>query len=88
MLRMVVPTLDAATYRCTNHDFGLKVVARAIPELRQLVHDLVVRWPNEVRQLDLGHRHQAVHGHADGTADDAQFAERRVDHAVITELVV
>ncbi len=39
------------------------------------------------RELDLGHRAQAVERHADRGADDAGLGERRVDHAVGAELV-
>jgi hypothetical protein len=35
-----------------------------------------------------GTGHEAVQRHADGRADDAALGERRVDHAVVAELVV
>jgi hypothetical protein len=36
-------------------------------------------------ELDLRHRHEAVHGQADRRADDAGLGQRRVHHPVAAE---
>ena len=43
---------------------------------------------DEVGELDLGHRHQAVDRRADGHADDARLRQRRVEHARLAVLGV
>ena len=55
---------------------------------RRLGQDLVERGEDEVGELDLGHRPQAVDGGADRDADDHRLGQRRVEHAVAAELVV
>ena len=77
---------DAAADGRADHELGGVLAARAVAELGQLVDDLVVGREDEVGELDLGHRHQAVERHADGAADDAALGERRVDDAVVAEL--
>src|SRR5690606_34094557 len=49
--------------------------------------DLVVRRPDEVRELDLRDGDEAVHGHPHGRADDTALAQGRIDHARVAELV-
>ena len=41
---------------------------------------------DEVRELDLGDRAQAVDGRTDRGADDHRLGERGVDHAIVAEL--
>ena len=60
----------------------------AIAELGQLVDDLIEGRKDEVGELDLRHRAQAVERHADRGADDAGLGQRRVDDALGSELVV
>jgi hypothetical protein len=38
-------------------------------------------------ELKLHHRPHAVHGHANGGADDARLGQRRVEHARLAELL-
>ena len=87
-LRVVVTAADASAHGRADHHLGVVLAAGPIPELRHLADDLVVRGIDEVRELDLRHGHEAVHRHADRGADDASLAERRVDHAVVAELLL
>src|SRR3954464_2913816 len=84
---MIVAAADTAADRRADHHLRAVIAPGAIAHLGQLVHDLVVRGPDEVGELDLWYRHQSVQGHAHGTADDAALAERRIDHAIFAELV-
>src|SRR4051812_34769007 len=83
---MVVPPLDPTADRRTDHELGGIFPTRSIAILGQLVHDLIVGRPNEVRELDFDHGHHAVQRHAHSATHDAVLAERRVDYAVFTEL--
>ena len=86
-LRVVEAAADAAADGRAHDHLGRVLAARAPAELRQLADDLVVRRVDEVRELDLRDRHEAVERHADRGADDAALGERRVDDAVVAELV-
>jgi hypothetical protein len=84
---VVVAAADAAADRRADDDRARVLAARAVPELGQLVHDLIEGREDEVAELDLRHRAQAVQGHADRGADDAGLGQRRVDHAIAAELL-
>ena len=61
------------------------LAAAAVAQLRQLVRDLIERRVHVIGKLNLGHRPQAVHAHADRHADDAAFGQRRVEHSMRAE---
>src|SRR5450631_858432 len=87
VLGVIVPALDAATDGRADHELGRVFPTRAVAVLRQLVDDLIVGRPDEIGELDLHHGHHAVQRHAHCAAHNAVFAERRIDHAVFTELL-
>ena len=87
-LRMVVAALDAAADRRADDQRRGIFAARPIAQLRQLVHDLVVRRVDEVRELNLGDGAQAVQRHADRGADDPRLGQRRVHAALGAEFLV
>ncbi len=71
-LRVIVPASDTAANRHA-HDHRRRVLAAgAIPELGQLVHDLIEGGIDVVPELDLWDRPQPVQGHPDRGADDAR----------------
>ena len=86
-LRVVGPAADAAADGRADDQLRRVLAARAVAVLGELADDLVVRGEDEVGELDLGDGHEAVERHADGGADDAALGERRVDDAVVAELV-
>ena len=54
-------------------------------KLREVARDLLERWIGEGVELNLDHRSQSVHRHADSGADDARLGQRRVEHSRLTE---
>jgi hypothetical protein len=87
-LRVVQRTVHAAAVgRADGHRQRHRSV-RAIAHARRLGQDLVEGGEDEVGELDLRHRPDAVDGHPDRRADDQRLGQRRVKHAVATELVV
>ena len=87
-LRVVVTALDSTSDRGADDERGGVLPSRAVAELPQLVHDLIEGGEDEVAELDLGHRLEAVHGHPDGGADDPALRERRIDDAGLAEFLV
>ena len=85
-LRVVQRAVDAAAVRRADHHRHAEPVVRAVAHPRRLGHDLVERRVDEVRELDLGDRPQAVHRGADRRADDHRLGQRRVDDPVVAEL--
>ena len=59
-----------------------------VAELRRLVEDRVQADPDEVHEHDLDDRPQAGHRRADGGADVAHLADRRIQDTVGTEPVI
>ena len=85
-LRVVERSVDpAAVRRADGHRHAVAVV-RAVAHPGRLGHDLVERREDEVGELDLRHRAQAVDGGPDGGTDDHRFRQRGVDDAVVAEL--
>src|SRR6056297_508736 len=66
---------------------------RPVPEIQFMgfiypAFDQIEGGVDEAHELNLGDGAEAVGGHADGGTDDARLRQRRVDHAVVAELVV
>ena len=78
--------MDPAAAGRADHQRDAEVAVRAIPDARGLRHDLVERGVDEVGELDLGDRQQAVERHPDRDADDAGLGERGVDDPMLAEL--
>src|SRR5690606_28758030 len=87
VLRVIVPAPDPSADGGADHHADRVLAPGPIPVLGELVHDLVVRRPDEVRELDLRDGDEAVHGHPHGRADDTALAQGRIDHARVAELV-
>src|SRR5262245_50541785 len=87
MLRMVVAAANPSANGGSNDHLGRILAAGAIPILRELVHHLVVRRPDEIRELNLRYRNEPVERHPDRASDDASLAERRVDDTIFSEFV-
>ena len=85
-LRVVERAVDAAAVRGADRHRHAVAVVRAVAHPRRLGHDLVERREDEVGELDLGDRPQAVDRRADRRADDHRFGQRRVDDPVVAEL--
>ena len=64
--------------RRPDHERHGELAAGEVVELRRLVEDLVHRHADEVEELDLAHGAHAGDGEADGVADRARLAQRRV----------
>src|SRR6516165_9545985 len=77
---------DAPAERDADDDRQRHQAARPVSHLRQLVDDLVGGREDEAVELDLAHRPVAAQREADGGADDPRLGERRVHHAVLTEV--
>src|SRR6267378_338540 len=86
-LRVVVAALDPASHRRADHHRRAVLAPAAVPQLGELVHDLIERREDEVRELDLRDRAQSVHRHPDRRTDDSRLGQRRVDHALGPELL-
>ena len=69
-LRVVEASVDSSAEGRPDHDRHRPVAVRPIARARRLADDLVKSWVDEVRELDLRDRHQAVQGRADRDADD------------------
>ena len=87
-LRVVQRAVDAAAIRRAERHRAREGAVRAEAHARRLGQDLVERREDEVGELDLRHRPQAVDRGADRDADDHRLGQRRVQHAVAAELVV
>lgn len=74
----------AADGNADRHRDGERA-AGASAHARGVRADLVVGRPEESLELNLGHRMQSAHRHADREADDSRLRERRVEHAVAAE---
>ena len=72
---------DAAAGRHAHDDRAGELAVGAIAQPRRLRDDLVVGRIDVVGELDLDAGPQAIGRHADRRADDAEFADRRVEAA-------
>ena len=84
-LGVVEPAVDAAAERRADHHRHRPVAVGPVPGAGRLADDLVERRVDEVGELDLGDRQEAVQRGADGDADDARLGERRVQDARLAE---
>jgi hypothetical protein len=80
-LAVRLPAEDAAAERRTHGDRRGELARRTIAQPRRFGHELVQPRIDIVGELDLGHRPQAIGGHAHRHADDAALADRRIEHA-------
>ena len=85
-LRVVQGAVHAAAVRRADDHRDAEAVVRAVAHPRGLGHQLVEGRVDEVGELDLGDRPQAVDGRADRGADDHRLGQRRVDDPVVAEL--
>ncbi len=84
-LGVVEGTMDpAAVGRSDGHGHADRVVG-PIAHPGRLGHDLVEGRVDEVCELDLGDRAQAVDGRPDRSPDDHRLGQRRVDDPVVAE---
>ena len=79
--------MDPAPVRGADHHRDAEVAVRSVPEPGGLGDDLVERRMDEVRELDLRDRQEAVQRHPDRDPDDPRFRQRRVDHPLLAELL-
>ncbi len=86
-LRVVQGAVDPAAARCADHHRYAEVAVRPVAQSSGLRDDLIERGMDEVRELDLGDREESVQRHPDRDPDDAGLRERRVDHALLAELL-
>jgi hypothetical protein len=85
---VVLDRADAAAERDPDHQWHLLPAARTEVQLRDLADDLVVRRVDEAVELDLAHRPIATEREADRRTDDPGLGERRVDHAILAEVLL
>ena len=85
-LRVLRPRAGArANHRADDHRH-IGATTEHVPELGDLVEDLVEANADEVDEHQLGHRPQAREGCATGHADDGGFGDRGVDDTAATKL--
>ena len=87
-LRVVERAMDSTAVWGPERHGTREGAVRAEAHPRRLREDLVERRKYEVGELDLRHGSKACDRGADRDADDHRFGERRIEHAVATELVV
>ena len=87
-LGVVLDRSDAAAEGDADDDWHLHLALRAVGVLRDLAHDLVIGGIDEAVELDLHDGAVAAQRHADRGADDAGLGERRVDDAVLAEVLL
>jgi hypothetical protein len=79
--------VHTSAVRGPDHERTAEVAVRAVPDAGGLRHDLIEGRVDEVGELDLGHRPQAVQGHADADPHDHGLGQRRIDHPHLAELL-
>jgi hypothetical protein len=79
---MRLSAADAAAARRANGHRREELPGAAIANARKLAGDLIEARVDVIRELNFGHRPQAVHTHADGGGDDAALRDRCVDDAI------
>ncbi len=84
-LRVVQPAVNPAAERGPDHDGHAPVAIRPVPRPRRLADDLVEGGMDEVGELDLGDRDEAVERRPDRNADDRRLRERGVEHTRLAE---
>ena len=73
--------------RAAEHDRQLELPARHLPDLGRVVDDLIDRDEREVQGHELDDRPQPDHRRADADAGEAALGDRRVDDALLAELL-
>src|SRR4051812_19323801 len=87
-LGVVLGRMDARAAGRAQHHRATQPSLRPMPQASGVVQDLVDRRIGEARELDFGHRPQALGGHADRHAGDQPLGERRVGDALGTEALL
>ena len=87
-LRVLRPHAHPGDDRRADHERHGELAAREVVQLRGLVEDLVHRDADEVEELDLAHCADAGDREADGVADRARLAERRVADPLLAVVLV
>src|SRR5690606_20481353 len=72
----------AAAGRHADDDRASELARRTVAQSRRLRHDLVIGRIDVVGELHLDAGPEAIRRHADCRADNAEFADRRVEAAV------
>src|SRR5439155_8327311 len=71
-----------------NADGDRQRNARAVPVLGYVADDLLESRIDETVELDLRNRPEAAQGQADRDTDDRRFCQRRVEDALLAELLL
>src|SRR5688572_12550724 len=79
---------NTAADRSADHHRRRILSSRPVAIFGELADDLIERGKNEVGELNLRDRTQAIERHTDRGADDSALGERRVDRAIRAELFV
>jgi len=85
---VVVAAANAAAVGHADQHLRRVLARAAVAVLRELAHDLIERGEDEVCELNLDDRAEAIQRHADRHADDASLRERRVEHALRAVLLL
>lgn len=72
---------NAPACRHSENDGAGEIAIRAIADTRRLLGDLIIGGIHVIGELDFDTGAQAISGHADGGADNAGFADRRIETA-------
>src|SRR5947208_15443100 len=85
-LGMVVAAADPASEWSADRHRDGELASGTVAHLGGLGDDLVEGRVDEVHELDLRDRTQAVQGHPDRGADYPAYSERRAEHAVLAQI--
>src|ERR1700686_1499725 len=84
-LRVIEPAVDSPAEGRADDYGDCPVAVGPVAGSRRLAHDLVEGGMDEIRELDLSDRDQAVQGGADRDADNGRLRQRRIEHARLAE---
>src|SRR4051794_20155254 len=73
---------NATAGRHSHHKRAGKLAIRPVAQPGGFGDDLVICWIHVIGELKLDAWPQTVSRHADGGADDAEFADRRIEAAM------
>ncbi len=79
---------DAAAPRRAEHGRAAHAPARARAHARGVTGDVLHHRIDEAFELRLGDRFHALRGETDREAGDRRLVERRIDHALVAELLL
>ena len=87
-LRMGLAAADAAAAGHAHRHRRVEFTGGPVSQARQLADDLIEGGVGVVGELDLHHRLQPMHAHADGRTDDATLGDRRIQHPLLAVLAL